>query len=420
MSSDKPSLRSRMVVDVRPLRSSAAYRWLFGGLGLAFIGRQLTVVAVPFQIYEMTGSSLAVGMLGVVQFGALMLASPIGGTLADALDRRRLLLLSQLLMASTAGGLAWNAITSEPALWPLFVLSGLNAAISTVDSPTRAAVLPRLVGRTLLPSALALNQTLGNVARSAGPALAGILIARFDLALTYSIEAVIVLAGALMMIPMPSLPPEGGGRRAGWESIMEGFRFLKERRLLQANFVIDLNAMVFGMPRALFPAIGTEVLGGDASTVGLLFAAPGIGALVAALTSGWVAHVRRQGLAVVISVMAWGVSIALFGFVAVVWLSVVLLAIAGAADMVSAVFRNTILQLAVPDALRGRLSAIHIAVVAGGPRLGDFESGAVAQATSLEFSVVSGGLACIVGALALTRWFPELPNYTSDQAAATP
>ena len=404
-----------MVVDTRPLRSSVPYRWLFGGLGLAFLGRQLTVVAVPFQVYEMTGSSLAVGMLGVVQFGALMLASPIGGALADALDRRRLLLLSQMLMAATAAGLAWNAMASDPAVWPLYVLSGLNAAISTVDSPTRAAVLPRLVGRTLLPSALALNQTLANVARSVGPALAGVLIARFDLAVTYSIEAVIVVAGALMMFPMPPLPPEGGGRKAGWDSIMEGFRFLKERRLLQANFVIDLNAMVFGMPRALFPAIGTEVLGGDASTVGLLFAAPGIGALVAALTSGWVAQVRRQGLAVVVSVIAWGAAIALFGFVPVVWLSVVLLAIAGAADLVSAVFRNTILQLAVPDALRGRLSAIHIAVVAGGPRLGDFESGAVAEVTNLQFSVVSGGLACIIGALALARWYPELPGYATDQ-----
>lgn len=405
-----------MVVDVSPLRSSPPFRWLYGGLSLAYLGRQITVVAVPYQMYDLTGSSLAVGLLGVVQFGALMLASPLGGALADAVDRKKVLVVSQTLMGLTAVGLAWNASIASPAIWPLYVLSGLNAAVSTFDSPTRSAVLPRLVGRTLLPSALALNQTLANVAKSVGPAIAGLLIARIDLALTYSVEAVVVALGALAMFPIPALPPEGGGRRFGIESIAEGLRFLRDRRLLQATFAIDLNAMVFGMPRALFPAIGTEVLGGDASTVGLLFAAPGVGALLTALTSGWVTVVRRQGMAVVVSVIIWGVAVAIFGFVGSIPLALILLAVAGAADVVSAVFRNTILQLSVPDSLRGRLSAVHLAVVSGGPRLGDFESGAVASVTSLQFSVVSGGLACVLGALALARWFPELPRYLSDDA----
>jgi MFS family permease len=399
------------LIDLTPLRASPGYRWLFSGLGLAFLARQLTVVAVPFQVYQITGSTLLVGMIGMAQFVPLLLASAVTGAIADAVDRRRLLAVSQVLTAATAAGLAWNASLSQPRLWPIYLFSGLNAAVSAVDNPTRSAALPALVGRSLLTRALALNQTLINVAKAVGPALAGLSIAALGVEATYWLEAGAFLVCGGLMSRVPRLRPEGGGTRFGLASILEGFRFLRSRRLLQANFLIDLNAMVFGMPQALFPAIGIQQLGGSAATVGLLYAAPGAGALLAALTSGWVGRVVRQGRAVIVAVVVWGLAIATFGLVSQVELALALLALAGGADVISAVFRNSILQLAVPDALRGRLSAIHTAVVAGGPRLGDLEAGVVASLTSVRFSVVSGGLACVLGAVAIARLVPEFADY---------
>jgi hypothetical protein len=270
----------------------------------------------------------------------------------------------------------------------------------------------------MLPAALALNQTLGNVFKAVGPAVAGFMIATSGLTATYVLEAVCFVVGSLMIFQIGPLPPEGGGRRPGLRSIIEGFKFLRSRTVLQANFLIDINAMIFGMPTALFPAIGTELLGGDAATVGLLYAAPGAGALIAAFTSGWVSRVRREGRAVVVAVVVWGGAIAIFGAVNTQTPALIMLAIAGAADVVSAVFRNTVLQLSVPDALRGRLSGVHIAVVSGGPRLGDLEAGVVAAAVSTRFSVISGGLACVLGALAIAKFMPSYSHYRTDTMAA--
>ncbi len=402
---------SLLFVDVTPLRRSPGFRRLYGGLALAWLGRQLTVVAVPYQVYQLTGSTFLVGALGIAQLVPLLATSVVGGAIVDSVDRRRLLVVAQLGLMVTAIGLAFNASLDDPAVWAIFVLSGLNAGISAIDNPARSASVPALVGRELLPAALALTQTLGNIAKTVGPAVGGLLIARTSLTLTFAIEAAAFALGTVFMFRIGRLEPEGGGQRFGLESIKEGYRFLRERRVLQANFAIDLNAMIFGMPQALFPAIGETVLGGDASTVGLLYAAPGAGALLAAITSGWVGRIQRQGRAVVIAVIAWGAAIAGFGLARSVVVAVVLLGIAGAADVVSAVFRNTILQLAVPDRLRGRLSSIHIAVVSGGPRVGDFEAGVVASATTPQISVVSGGLACIVGAMLIARMMPELPRY---------
>lgn len=401
----------QLFVDITPLRRSVPFRWLFGGLSLSWMGRQLTVVAVPLQVYQLTGSTFLVGLLGIAQLIPLLLTSVVGGALVDSADRRRLLVMAQLASLGTAAGLAINASLDEPMVWLIFVLSAVNAGFSAIDSPARSASLPTLVGRELVPASLAITQTVANLAKTLGPAIGGLLIAQTSLTLTYSLEAIAFLISALFMIRVGELKPEGGGQRFGWESIKEGFRFLKDRRILQANFVIDINAMVFGMPQALFPVIGTEVLGGDASTVGLLYAAPGAGALLGAMTSGWVGMVKRHGRAVILAVVLWGAAIAAFGLVTSVWLALALLALAGAADVVSAVFRTTILQLAVPDRLRGRLSSIQIAVVAGGPRLGDFEAGAVASVTSPQFSVVSGGLACILGAFLIARRVPEYDRY---------
>ncbi len=405
------------MVDITPLRRVPGYRWLYAGLFFAQAGRQLTVVAVPIQIYQLTGSTLTVGLVGLAQLVPILLVSMVGGALADALDRRKLLLFSQLVLSLTAAGLMWNSMSDTPAIWPLFVLSAVNAGISAIDGPARQALVPALVGLPLLPSALALNQTLTNVAKAAFPAIGGFLIAGVGLPFSYGFEMALFLISASLITKVPDVPIEGGGRKLELSSITEGLRFLKDRRLLQATLLIDLNAMVFGMPTALFPAMGTDVFGGDAFTVGMLYAAPGIGALIGAVTSGWVTTVRRLGRATVIAVIGWGTAIAVFGLTSSLTLALFMLAVAGMADVVSAIFRGTIMQFSTPDQLRGRLSSMHMAVVASGPRLGDLEAGVVAELTSVRFSVVSGGLACIVGALAIARWAPGFLRYRFDPSS---
>ncbi len=378
---------------------------------MSHLGRQLTVVAIPYQVFIITGSSLAVGMVGLVTVVPLVTLSLAGGAIADAVDRRKLLLVTQLLSAATSAGLAVNAASPSPRLWPIYVLAALSAGLAGVDHPARAAIIPRLVGRRLFPSAAALGQIQFQVGHVVGPALAGVIISRVSLAAAYWIDAASFGAAVVAIAAIRPQPPEGGGTRASLASIVEGLRYLRGRRLLISTFLIDINAMVFGMPRALFPALGTTFFGGGAVTVGLLYAAPGAGALAGALLTGWVGGVRRQGRAVIVAVIVWGGAIAVFGLVPWLPLGLAMLALAGAADVVSAVFRNTILQLSVPDSLRGRLSSVHIAVVTGGPQIGDAEAGAVAAVTSPRFSVVSGGVACVLGALVLARCVPELARY---------
>jgi MFS family permease len=408
--------RRLAVVDVTPLRRVHGYRWLFAGMFFAQGGRQMTVVAVPVQIYQLTESTLAVGLLGVAQLVPLLVVSVVGGALADAVDRRKLLIISQLTLATTAAGLLWNSLAEQPLVWPLFVLVAINAGVSAIDNPARHALLPGLVGRELLPASLALNQTLTNTAAAVLPAVAGLLIASVGLPATYGTEMVMFIISATLMRRVPDVATIGGGRGFGFASIAEGFRYLRDQRVIQATLLIDFNAMVFGMPTALFPAIGTQVFDGDAFTVGLLYAAPGAGALLAALTSGWVSTVVRQGRATIVAVIAWGLAIAVFGLTDSLPVALVMLGFAGAADVVSAIFRSSIVQLTAPDELRGRMGGMHTAVVASGPRLGDLEAGLVAELTSIRFSVVSGGIACVLGALAIAKWAPQFFNYRYEPA----
>jgi MFS family permease len=407
---------ARVLVDVAPLRESREFRLLYFGQVISYLGSQMTVVAAPYQVYLLTHSSLMVGLLGLAALVPLILGSLYGGALADAYDRRTVLLAAQVLVGVTSLGLALNAMQAHPQVWLVFVLTVLQAAFAGLDRPTRNAATPGLVGARNLPAALALNQLLLQLGVVVGPAAGGLLIARVSIAAAYWVDTITFSAAIVTLLMMHAMPPEGGGTKASLASIWEGFEFLRGRQALQGTFIIDINAMVFGMPRALFPAIGTS-LGGPIA-VGLLYAAPGAGAMIGAATSGWVGRVDRQGRAVVIAVILWGASIAAFGFANWLPLALLLLAIAGAADVISAVFRNTILQLSVVDRLRGRLSAVHIAVVTGGPRLGDFESGVVAALTTPEFAVVSGGLACIAGAVVVARTMPAFTNWRLQENSA--
>ena len=411
---------ARLLADVTPLRRSRDFRLLFAAQFVSFLGSQLTVVAVAFQVFVLTGSSLQVGLVSLVQLPVLLAGSLVGGAVADSMDRRRLLLVMQVALVGTSVGLAVNASLEHPKVWPLYVLEAVAAGLSGFERTAHSAALPNVVDRSSLPAAYALWQLQAQLGMTAGPALAGLLLGGVGVAAVYWIDAATFLVASAAIVRMRPLPPEGGGTRASAASIAEGVRYLKGRRLLAAVFVIDLDAMVFGMPRALFPALGTGLYGGGAGTVGLLYAALGGGALIGSILTGWVSAIRRQGRAVLVAVAVWGLAVTLFGFVPWLGLALVLLAVAGAADVVSAVFRNTILQVSIPDALRGRMSSAHIAVVTGGPRLGDAEAGAVAAMAGPRVSVVSGGLACLLGVLAIARIYPELARYRAveDEAAA--
>jgi predicted MFS family arabinose efflux permease len=387
---------------------------LWFGYLVTTLGNQLTVVGVPFEVFRLTHSSLDVGLVSLLQLVPLLVGSMIGGAIADAVDRRKLLLVTQLSLAACSAGLAINVMQRHPALWPLFAIAALAAGISSVDQPTRSALFISLVQREDYSSSNALTQILMQIGVVVGPAVGGLLIGNFGIPVVFWADVGTFGVSILTVLRLSPMAPEGGGTRFGIGSMAEGLRCLKGRQELQGTFVADLDAMIFGMPRALFPAIGLVRLHGGAMTVGLLYAAPGAGALIGALLTGWVHRVTRQGLAVLIAIVIWGSAITAFGFSPWLAVGLPLLAIAGAADVISAVFRGTILQRLTPDSLRGRLSAVHIAVVTGGPRLGDAESGAVASLAGTEFSVVSGGLACLVG-IGLVAWLmPRFRSYTED------
>jgi MFS family permease len=407
-----------LAVDATPLRVSRDFRRIWAGLLFTELGYQFTLVATFVQVKRLTGSAAAVGLIGLFGLLALVIGSVAGGAILDRYDRRKLLIAAQLGFMVACGILLAGAMAGHPPLWLIYLAVAISAGVSAIDSPTRSAMTPRLVGDELLPSALALNQVIWNGTGLVGPALAGIVISRFDLPIAYGIDLasyVVMLVAAVGIRPMP--PERSEGASAGWAAIKEGFAFLKGRRVLQSTFIIDLIAMVFGMPRALFPFLAATQFHGSDAVVGLLFAAPAVGALIAALTSGWVGGVRHQGRAVIWAVVLWGAGITAFGLVGDhLGLALFFLAFAGAADVISAVFRSTILQLSVPDQLRGRLSGIHILVVTGGPRLGDLEAGLVASAFSPTVSVVSGGLLCMAGAGVLALWVPELRRYHAGEA----
>jgi MFS family permease len=407
----------RIAVDVSPLRVSRDFRLLWVGLLATAFGYQFTLVASFVQVYGLTGSAAAVGVIGLVGLVALVVGTLAASSFLDAVDRRKVLIWAQLALMAGSGLLLAGAIHGDPPVTLVYLGVAIIAGVSAVNGPTRAAITPRLVGAELLPSALALSQVVWNGTALVGPAVAGLVIQRSGLSWAYGIDVatyVAMLGAAVAIRPMP--PEDAGGARTGWAAVKEGFAFLKGRRVLQSTFAIDVVAMVFGMPRALFPILAISQFHRGEGVVGLLFAAPAVGALLGALTTGWVRRVRHQGLAVIWAVVVWGAGIAAFGLVGTnLWLGLLFLAIAGAADVISAVFRSTILQLSAPDSMRGRLSSIHVLVVTGGPRLGDLEAGLVAQAFSPWASVVSGGLLCILGAGVVAWIYPELRRYHAGQ-----
>ena len=399
------------MLDLTPLRVSPAYRRLVAGDAVSVIGTQVTVVAVPIQVYEQTRSAAAVGLVGLAGLLPLVVFGLYGGAVADAVDRRRLVLLTTLgqLLLSTV--LVVQAVTDLGSTALLYAVVAGQAGLFAVDSPARQAFVPRLLPVELLPAANAVKQVEFNLGVTLGPLLAGLLVARFGYTSAYLLDAVSFAAVLLAVSGLPSMPPEGGGRRAGTASVLEGLAFLRTQPVLLMTFVVDIVAMVFAMPRALFPALADEVFGGGPQTAGALYSALAAGALLGAVFGGWLGRVHRQGLAVLVAIVGWGVAIVCFGLTSSLWLALVFLAAAGAADMVSAVFRTASLQAAAPDEMRGRLGGVFIVVVAGGPRLGDARAGGGAELVGLQGSVVAGGLAVVGLTAAIGAAVPRFRRY---------
>ncbi len=404
-------MANRILLDLRPLRGSRDFRLLFAGQMVSLVGSQLTVVAVPFQVYALTRSSLQVGAVSFVQVIPLVAGALIGGSLGDAVDRRRLLVVASALLALTSAALAVNAAASHPSLAAVYLVSALAAGLGGVVSTAVQAMVPALVAGDRLVAAFASMQIVDQVGMVAGPALSGVLIDGVGLRWVYAADAVSFVVAALAAIAMSAMPAGRATARPGFGSILEGFRYLRGRQVLQGAYLIDLAATVFGQPRALFPALAAGVFGGGARTLGFLYAAPGAGALIGASATGSLDRVRRRGSAVVAAVGVWGAAIAAFGLVHLLWLALLLLVVAGWADVISAVLRTTMIQASVPERVRARISALQVAVVEGGPQLGNLEAGAVGSLVSTEFAVVSGGIAAIVGAALVAGFRPGFRRY---------
>ncbi|MGD0053885.1 MAG: MFS transporter [Acidimicrobiales bacterium] len=405
---------SRLFVDLRPLRGNRDFSLLFYGQLVSLLGSNLTLVAVPYQVYVETHSSLWVGLASLIQLPFLIAGALWGGVMGDRMNRRTLLVINSLVLALLSAGLALNAQWHHSHLAVLITLAALAAGFGGFGGPIRSAAIPKLVPPDQLVAAYSLNQVIYNIASVAGPGLAGLLLAGIGLSACYWFDALTFALLVIFTIFMSSMMPSG--QHTGVKmlrAVGDGWRYVRSHATAQAVYLVDLNAMVFGLPRALFPAVALTLYHGGPRTLGLLYAAPGAGALLMAVLTGWLERVRRQGRLVVLVVMAWGGAITVFGLVHVVWVGLACLAIAGATDVISTILRNTILQNAITDEYRSRISSIQMAVVTGGPRLGDFESGLVAGLTTTEFSIVSGGIACIVGALALIRWRPTFWNDTA-------
>jgi MFS family permease len=418
-----------VAVDIGALRESRPFRRLSAGQLVSLVGRQITVVAVPYQVYKMTGSPVLVGLLGLAQAVPLITVALLGGGIADRVDRRRLLLVTQVLLALCSLTLLVGALGQPPVIF-VFAVVAVAAAVSALDSPTRTAIVPNLVSPERLAGAISVNIAMFQTTLVAGPALGGLMIAQFGLAGAYLVDVASFTAAIVAVWLLPPQPPQSSHRDSPWAALRRGFAFVRRQRVILGTYAMDLSAMIFGLPRAVFPVLAATTFSTGPQGLGYLYAAPGAGAVVAALSSGWLSRSTRLGRVVVVTIAIWGVAIVLFGFVSAVWLGLLLLAVAGAADSLSAVCRTTIMQTLTPDELRGRLTAVYFMVVVGGPFLGDLEAGVVAGVSSPRVSVVSGGVLCIVGLAVAVLVFPEVWRYRgratdvvpalADDAAAGP
>jgi MFS family permease len=403
----------QLLIDISPLRESPHFRRLWAGSMLSSIGGALTSFAVPLQVYDLTRSPFAVGALGIAVVVPLLSIGLLGGAMADAVDRRRLVLICSTALAVVSGGLAAQAFAGLRQVWLLYALVALSSAIGAVNAPARQTFVPKLLPAAQLPAAMALNRVSFQVMLTVGPALGGIIAADPHLGLRacYLLDAVSFAGSLYGVARLPAQPPSAGAGRPNARAVAEGVRFIRRNPVLGGAFLADLNATIFGLPVALFPAINAERFGGNPRTLGLFMTAIGVGGLVTAGLSGPVKHIRRQGLAMLGAVAIWGAAFAGFAVAGGLWLTLTMLAVAGAADTFTVVFRGTIVQQATPDELRGRVTAADYVVGAGGGELGNVEAGALGSLTTPVISALAGGLLTVIGAVVIGFAMPAFTRY---------
>ena len=400
-----------VLVDTGPLRRHRDFRRLWGGQLVSQVGSQLTIVAVSYQTYRLTGSTAMVGLVSLGQLLPLLAGSLIGGPLVDAWDRRRVMMFTQFMLAAGSAGLTANALLGHPQVWPLFACTAESAAFQGLDWSARRAALWHLVPAGELPAAISVQSAANQFTTVAGPAAAGLLIAHAGFPLVYGLDLGSFGVALVSVLLLPPLLPDRGGQPANLASLIGGLRYLRSSQPLAGIFVIDLGAMVFGLPRAVFPALATNLYGGGAATVGYLNAAPGLGALAGSLLTGRISRVHRPGRAVAVCVVLWGLTITAFGLVPWLPAALALLAAAGAADVVSAVFRMMMVQQVTPDGMQGRVNSLIYAGIQGGPRLGDAEAGAAAALGGPQFAAWSGGLLSVLTAVVTCWLLPGMWRY---------
>jgi MFS family permease len=407
-----------VALDLRPLRYSG-FRRLFGGSLFAVLVSQGLVVVVANAVYDLTKSSFAVGLVAAAELVPLMLLALLGGAVADAFDRRLVVLTAESLQLVCLGLLALDLSLDRPHLWAVYVLAAGVAGLSSISQPARWAITPRLVPLELYAAASALEGVTWNIAAIAGPGLGGVGYDLLDPTRTLLVMMGLSVVSLVSVASVGPIPPEQGGTQVSLRSIVDGFRFLRGKQALQGTYLLDFNAMIFGMPQALFPALVHERFSRIEGAKGYLYAAPAVGALVGSLTSGWTSRVHRHGLAIIFAVGVWGVAITAFGVPAPLWFALMMVGVAGWADMVSVIYRKTMWATIIPDELRGRLNGIAWANVRGGLLLGNVEAGAVARFTNTTTSVISGGLICVIGAVVLAVLLPRFRRYNSLDPTAT-
>lgn len=396
-------------MDFRPLVRHRDYRWLYAAQFVSFLGSMVTYVALPYQVYRLTGSSFVVGLLGVAELVPLLTTAFVGGAVADAFDRRRVVLATDVGLALGCAVLAANSLLARPLVWPLFVAAGWMSGLSGLQRPSLEAITPRLVDKAELTAVATLSTLRGSIGMIAGPAIGGMLLASVGVASTYVVDLATYAFSFLAISAIRALPPPEGAENPSLERLREGFRYARSRQELIGTYVVDFVAMVFGMPLALFPALSDQL--GGPRALGLLYTAPAVGALIATLTGRWIARVHRHGLGVMLAATVWGIGIVAFGFSRSLWPSLAFLALAGGADCVSGIFRSTLWNQTIPDALRGRLAGIEMVSYMSGPLLGHVEAGGVAAAFGVRASVISGGVLCIVGVLVCGAALPLFVAY---------
>ena len=411
-------MKTRLVADLGPLRESPAFRRLWAGTTLSSVGSALTGFAVILQVYDLTHSPLAVGGVGVAQMVPTLLIGLAGGTITDAIDRRKLVLVTSSCLAAVSAAFAAQAFAGLGLVWLLYALVAVQSSLTALDRPARATFVPGLLPASQLPAGLALNQLSFQITLIAGPALAGLIAAAPHLGLRacYLIDTVSFAAALYGVARLPTMRPQGGATRPGPRAVAEGVRFIRRSQVLAGAFLADLNATVFGLPVALFPAINAERFGGSPVTLGLFITAIGVGGLASAAFSGPVKHVARPGRAMLCTVAVWGAAFAGFALSPGLWLTLSLLAVAGAADAFTVVFRGTIVATVTPDRLRGRVMAADYVVGAGGAQLGNLEAGALGTLTTPVISALAGGLVTIAGAVVIALALPGFTRYRRQPA----